>query len=458
MAEMLGISENCVKALNTTLPCDKDLFGWTVKIDDVYWTEQDVSTLLRDQRPTWTETVASACNEDWLVVGDRAVPAETLSLRFAEGLEMACLRYTSSKWCLPASYNWIGSAVVQVDCAANPTDPWCINPANVSAENSRISTLYNDDLLCSECFLNMLYRRVTSEFLPDTDHSDYLVGEFQDIQSVCQTSIGPLATRAVPLYPYATELNETAPEPPVIPSTGAPILGDDGSPWDPEEDTSDPGIDEEIPTEKRIPTKPNRSRSQLSRCLDGIEACNELAEEYGVATGQLMYATSTEDCYSYDFVRVPEACELLRVNAGHTCDTISKAISNDTKPISVAQLMTWNPNLMGACDHLTESQYLCISRPGGTWVKPPDDQIPEDSNGPVRGGPGSTELLPIITDPSTVPADRKREGIPENCNRFVKAENTAASCWKIANDAQITQTRLWELNPALGADGEHCGT
>ncbi|KXH42795.1 LysM domain-containing protein [Colletotrichum salicis] len=478
MAEMLGISENCVKALNTTLPCDKDLFGWTVKVDDVYWTEQDVRTLCvpgcETNVRTWTETVASACNEDWLVVGDRAVPAETLSLRFAEGLEIACLRDTSSKWCLPASYNWTGSDVVQVDCAANPTDPWCINPANVSAENSRISTLYDDDLICSECFLNMLYRRVTSEFLPDTDHSDYLVGEFQDIQSVCQTSIGPLATRAVPLYPYATELNETAPEPTDIPSTGAPILGDDGSPWDPEEDTSDPGIDEEIPdgeedpdeaepepepAEPVVPTNCTaRAVDARYASLDGIEACNELAEEYGVATGQLMYATSTEDCYSYDFVCVPEACELLRVNAGDTCDTISKAISNDTEPISVAQLMTWNPNLMGACDHLTESQYLCISRPGGTWVKPPDDQIPEDSNGPVRGGPGSTELLPIITDPSTVPADRKQEGIPENCNRFVKAENTAASCWKIANDAQITQTRLWELNPALGADGEHCGT
>ncbi|GKT66394.1 LysM domain-containing protein [Colletotrichum tofieldiae] len=497
MAEMLGISENCVKAL------------------------------LRDQRPTWTETVASACNEDWLVVGDRAVPAETLSLRFAEGLEMACLRYTSSKWCLPASYNWIGSAVVQVDCAANPTDPWCINPANVSAENSRISTLYNDDLLCSECFLNMLYRRVTSEFLPDTDHSDYLVGEFQDIQSVCQTSIGPLATRAVPLYPYATELNETAPEPPVIPSTGAPILGDDGSPWDPEEDTSDPGIDEEIPdgeedpdeaepepepAEPVVPTNCTaRAVDARYASLDGIEACNELAEEYGVATGQLMYATSTEDCYSYDFVRVPEACELLRVNAGHTCDTISKAISNDTKPISVAQLMTWNPNLMGACDHLTESQYLCISRPGGTWVKPPDDQIPEDSNGPVRGGPGSTELLPIITDPSTVPADRKREGIPENCNRFIwlgyyycvgvpgdgttgptttqslpatsasattssvpkptpQHEGTdpncnkwtqagdGAGCWQLATDAGIDLALFYSWDPVLGAAGENCGT
>ncbi|KAJ0383093.1 hypothetical protein COL922a_011198 [Colletotrichum nupharicola] len=306
----------------------------------------------------------------------------------------------------------------------------------------------------------MLYRRVTSEFLPDTDHSDYLVGEFQDIESVCQTSIGPLATRSVPLYPYAAELqelNETAPDPTGIPSTGAPIVGDDGSPWDPEEDTEDPGIDVEIPRGEEDPNEiepepdpadpivptncTGRAVDVRYASLDGIEACNKLSEEYGVATGKLMYATNTEDCYSYDFVCVPEACGLLRVNAGDTWS-----------------LVTWNPNLMAACDHLIESQYLCISRPGGTWVKPPDDQIPDNSNGPVRGGPGSTELLPIITDPSTVPVDHKQEGIPADCNRFVKAENTTASCWKIANDAQITQTRLWELNPALGADGEHCGT
>ncbi|KAJ0274232.1 hypothetical protein CBS470a_011879 [Colletotrichum nupharicola] len=286
---------------------------------------------------TWTKTVASACADDWLIVGDRAVPAETLSLRFSEGLEIACLRDTSNQWCLPASYNWTGSDVVQIDCKANPTDPWCINPANVSAENSRISTLYDDDLLCSECFLNMLYRRVTSEFLPDTDHSDYLVGEFQDIQLVCQTSIGPLATRSVPLYPYATELqelNETAPDPTGIPSTGAPIVGDDGSPWDPEEDTEDPGIDVEMPGGEEDPNEiePEPEPADLivpTNCtgravdvryasLDGIEACNELSEEYGVATGQLMYATNTEDCYSYDFVCVPEACGLLRVNAGDT--------------------------------------------------------------------------------------------------------------------------------------------
>lgn len=379
-----------MRVRNTTLPCDEDLFKWTVKVDDTYWREEDVVTLCvpdcTASARAWTQDVSSACSEDWLVVGDRAVPAETLSLRFVEGMEIACLRDTNNQWCLPQSYNWTGSDVVQVDCAANPTDPWCIDAANVSSENNRISTLYDDDLLCSECFVNMLYQRVTSEFLPDTDHSDYLVSEFQDIQSVCQTSVGPLATRVVPLYPYAWELNETAPEPTFSPED---IL------WTVEDEPDHPDIDIEVPEgeeededdELEPEPEPNIPTDCAARAVDvrtssgeGLEACNVLAERYGVASGQLMFATNTEDCYSVDFVCVPEACELLRVNAGNTwyvavlfssghrnplttnnSDSISKAVSNTTDPVNVSQLMAWNPNVLGACDHLAEGQYICIS-------------------------------------------------------------------------------------------------
>ncbi|KAK1972915.1 hypothetical protein LY78DRAFT_154628 [Colletotrichum sublineola] len=36
-----------------------------------------------------------------------------------------------------------------------------------------------------DCFINQLYTRLTSIFLPDTDHSDYLVDQIFDIQDVC---------------------------------------------------------------------------------------------------------------------------------------------------------------------------------------------------------------------------------------------------------------------------------
>ena len=84
--------------------------------------------------------------------------------------------------------------------------------------------------------------------------------------------------------------------------------------------------------------------------------------------------------------------------------------------------------------------------------------LPEDSEGPVRGGPGSTPTLEIIDNPGT-PIDPwlLQEGISEDCTRYVLV-SAGANCWKVANDAGIEQTRLFELNPILGSTGEYCDT
>lgn len=75
----------------------------------------------------------------------------------------------------------------------------------------------------------------------------------------------------------------------------------------------------------------------------------------------------------------------------------------------------------------------------------------------MRGGPGSTPSLPILENPAAPPA-QVQEGIAAGCTRYVQANNTAASCWKLANDGGIPQARLFELNPVLGAAGERCDT
>lgn len=97
-------------------------------------------------------------------------------------------------------------------------------------------------------------------------------------------------------------------------------------------------------------------------------------------------------------------------------------------------------------------------RPGGSWESPPEDSIPDDTGGPVRGGPGSTPTLEIIDNPA-VPIDPwlLQEGIAEGCTRYVLA-SAGANCWKIANDGGIAQSRLFELNPVLGSTGEFCDT
>lgn len=98
------------------------------------------------------------------------------------------------------------------------------------------------------------------------------------------------------------------------------------------------------------------------------------------------------------------------------------------------------------------------SPPGGAWISPPASEIPDNSEGPIRGGPGSTASLPIVDDASAVPADMVQEGIAADCTRWIVANNTQAACWKLANDGKISSQKLFDLNPVLGATGEFCAT
>jgi hypothetical protein len=277
------------------------LFQWTSKVDNVYWTSDNTSQLCTtgclDSSRQWKEDVAEVCEGEFLRAGDRLVEADTLSTRFVEGLEIACLQSSSSEWCFVESQEWVGSDVVRPDCSANPADPWCINPANVSAENSRMANLYDDDLLCSECFLKLMHARISSEFLPDEDHSDYLVEQFQDIQNVCQTTIADtIMTRALPNYPVVL--------------TATPTYA------------NGPGtVIEEEPEETALSCKQGEVIINVleTSTNSSLEACNEIAVDYGVATGNLLVATGNEACYvERGEVCGPPPCQLYRVHEGQT--------------------------------------------------------------------------------------------------------------------------------------------
>lgn len=200
LAKALNISVGCVVALNDTVACDNDLFQWTVTVDDHWWEIDNLTGLCTpgctDSAQVWNTDVTLACLDDDLVVQGSLVPAATVAGRFWDGLQVACLQSTSSDWCLFESQSWVGSDVVRPDCTVVVDDPSCSDPANVTAENGRLSSLYPDEMLCSDCFIKLFGLRLSSDYLPDSDHSDYLVAQFQDIQDVCSTSVGAISTRA----------------------------------------------------------------------------------------------------------------------------------------------------------------------------------------------------------------------------------------------------------------------
>lgn len=278
---------------NTTLPCDSSLFQWTLNVDRIYWQEEDVTTLCTagctDGAKQWKTAVEEACGDQYLLSGDKYVPADTLSGRFTDGLNVACAQSSTNQWCLLESYDWVGSDVVQVDCEVFPEDPWCLNKAEPSANNSRISTLYDDELLCSECFIKMLRLRVNSDFLPDADFSDYLTDEIQDIEKVCSVESEPLTTRAVPWYP---ELSD------------APLIGITSTPTS---TTAEPTAT--ACTGRTVDIVPD---------LEEEMSCHDIAEKYEAGSGAVAMATKNEYCTTTEKICLPEKCTLYSVETNQT--------------------------------------------------------------------------------------------------------------------------------------------
>ena len=208
---------------------------------------------------------------------------------------MACMRSSANEWCLLESYTWTGSDVVQVDCEAFPSDPWCLNRADVGANQSRMSTLYDDELLCSECFLDILHARLTSDFLQDTDFADYLADEYQDIQSVWGKRSEPLTTRALPGYPHITEAADIGkPVPSPSPTTSG----------------ADPTATE--CTGRMVEIRPGGTDEEE------FLTCDDIAEQFNVASGSIAVATKSHFCDAVGEVCLPEPCELYMVAENDT--------------------------------------------------------------------------------------------------------------------------------------------
>lgn len=133
--------------------------------------------------------------------------------------------------------------------------------------------------LCSPCFISIFWWRINSPFLPDSDHSDYLVSQFQDIQDVCNITMMPTLLRISP-----------------------------------------PGYEVGTPPNY---TLPSNSSDKNSTCMGQTlsssgPSCDQLSQQYGVATGDLQAATGTDDCTFYGTVCVPNNCTLTQISGNTT--------------------------------------------------------------------------------------------------------------------------------------------
>jgi hypothetical protein len=134
-----------------------------------------------------------------------------------------------------------------------------------------------------------MWWRINSPFLPDTDYSDYLIEQLQDIKDVCNVTMPDLLIRALPSY-------ATAPAPTILPpGTDPNENGTSSGPCNGQTITASAAKREDsAPKEanKRL-VLPNDSSgaARVDRAASG--ACDALSTKYGVPTGGIQAATGT---------------------------------------------------------------------------------------------------------------------------------------------------------------------
>lgn len=147
---------------------------------------------------TFTDIGGENSTVDSTVADPQSLPDTPLERRQNSG---------TSPYCLVQSYDWVGSDVIRPNCddPANANESQCLDPTEVPADNSRIANLYPDSLLCSQCFLKMFYLRLASPYLPDLDHSEFMVAQWYDMLDVCKanSSMPELIVRTLPYYQAA---------------------------------------------------------------------------------------------------------------------------------------------------------------------------------------------------------------------------------------------------------------
>ena len=174
-------------------------------------------------------------------------------------------------------------------------------------------TVAQSSQLCSNCFLSVMWWRINSPFLPDTDESDYLIQQYQDITDICNVTMSPSLIRALPSYPSAP--GPTYLDPGTEPNTNSTVSTDATCGGQViSASSSKRGISELAErSPDTIEVEEDYSGSaRVRRASSG--SCESLSQRYGVTTGDLQSITGSDACsFNVSSICVPEKCEVTQV-------------------------------------------------------------------------------------------------------------------------------------------------
>lgn len=158
-----------------------------------------------------------------------------------------------------------------------------------------------------------MWWRINSPFLPDADESDYLIEQYQDLIDVCNATMPSSLIRALPSYPAAPSPTYlppgTDPNANLTTSTGAACAGQTISAVSGKRDDTE--LAERDPELYKL-EEDYTGYARVKRAAAG--SCDSLSQVYGVATGDLLSLTGTDDCsFNASSICVPLKCNVSQV-------------------------------------------------------------------------------------------------------------------------------------------------
>lgn len=161
---------------------------------------------------------------------------------------------------------------------------WCVFLPSIIKPSREDQTNRAIEQLCDNCFVQMLYARVTSPYLDDSDQSDFLVSQLQDIGDVCNVTIPDITVRALPGYvdaPKPTSIDFASTATSTVSSAAATTTCD-------------------------------------GQVIASGSGCAALSTKYGLTTGDLQKLTGSDTCVISESTCFPAACTLGTVPADAT--------------------------------------------------------------------------------------------------------------------------------------------
>ncbi|KAK4227288.1 hypothetical protein QBC38DRAFT_526936 [Podospora fimiseda] len=347
-----------------------------------------------------------------LLAGPHVQP-DTLPQLYRHAYTTACLIEDASEWCLVESQEWEGSYPNQYDpemcdtgdplidndlCQDPDFDPLVPEPTDIG-----LSNLYDEEMVCSFCFLKRLHQRLLSPVLAEGNQTDWLLEQHSDLQTFCSTTM-PLTTATSSLFLGTMDM----PTPTVTMSSMS-----DGPP---------------TPTTTCAGTIINPPSSPVT--------CHMLSEQYNVTSGDLMLLSDSEDCEILSPVCVPPPCQIIKVPYNSTCQSLADLISTPENTVTLVQFTSWNPRIVGPCDKVVLGQYICANPPGGIYIPPP----------PVHAPASATEYYSTAQ-----PARPTHIGTTYSCGKFFDVD-PGDTCQEIVLQAGISLDQLYDLNPQILQD------